>query len=188
MRRMIVQPHPAGAASPVKHEDIARALGRYCLIRLDNGAESFWHNGHYICEADGASAEAGVADIARLAARAGGQSLRHAELPVPDGEWCWSDIAERLARSALTETVRASGIVTGCDTAQGRGVHFCDHPLLSGDNSNLWFPVGSEESWFEAVERILIMNGLAENLVNLTPLREGNYIDWKATWNRRVII
>ncbi len=87
----------AGAQSPVSHEDIARVLGRYCLIRLDNGAESFWHNGHYVCEADGASAEAGVSDIARLAARAGGQSLRHAELPVPDGEWCWSDIAERLA-------------------------------------------------------------------------------------------
>ncbi|MEN4709214.1 hypothetical protein ABEG80_24030, partial [Pantoea agglomerans] len=82
MSSMIMQQHPAGAASPVTHEDIARVLGRYCLIRLDNGAESFWHNGHYICEADGADAEAGVADIARLAARAGGQSLRHAELPV----------------------------------------------------------------------------------------------------------
>ncbi|MGC1086475.1 hypothetical protein [Pantoea agglomerans] len=188
MSSVIVQPQPAGAASPVAPEDIARVLGRYCLIRLDNGAESFWHNGHYICEADGASGEAGVADIARLAARAGGQSLRHAELPVPEGEWCWADIAERLARSTLTEAVRASGIVTGCETAQGRGVHFCDHPLLSGDNSNLWFPVGSGESWFEAIERILIMNGLAENLVKLTPLRDGEYIDWKATWNRRVVI
>lgn len=179
----------ADGMTPVAQEDIVRVLGAYCLIRLDNGAESFWHHGHYVCAADSATGDQCVADVARLAARAGGQSLRHAELPVPDGDWCWNDIVERLARSALTETVRASGIVTGSMTPQGRCVHFCDHPLLSGVNDNLWFPVGHNESWFEAVERILILNGLAENLVNLSPLREGGgYSDWKATWNRRVII
>ena len=188
MNEIIERPLSIAFIAPVQQDDISRVMGKYCLIRLDNGAESFWHNGHYVCEANGAYGDTGVSDIARLTARAGCHSLRCIELPVPDGEWCWGDIAENLARSALSETVRASCIVTGCSTPQGRGVHFCDHPLLSGDNSNLWFPVCSGESWFEAVERILIMNGLAENLVKLTPLREGNYIDWKATWNRRVII
>ena len=174
--------------APVAQEDIVRVLGAYCLISLDNGDESFWHHGHYVCAADGAAGEQSVADVARLAARAGGQSLRHAELPVPDGDWCWNDIVERLARSALTETVRSSCIVTGSVTRQGRCVHFCDHPLLSGVNDNLWFPVGQSESWFEAVERILTLNGLAENLAHLSPLREGEYSDWKATWNRQINI
>ncbi|MCX2195126.1 hypothetical protein LD112_24920 [Pantoea agglomerans] len=35
MSSVIVQPQPTGAASPVAPEDIARVLGRYCLIRLD---------------------------------------------------------------------------------------------------------------------------------------------------------
>lgn len=183
------QQHPTLSTSLVQQDDITRVMGKYCLIRLDNGAESFWHNGHYVCEADGAYGDTGVSDIARLTARAGGHLLRCVDLPVPDDGWCWSDIAENLARSALTETVRASTIVTGCVTAQGRGIHFCNHPLLSGDNSNLWFPIGDKESWFMAVERILVINGLAENLVSLTPLRdEPGYMDWRATYNRKVMI
>lgn len=189
MSQIIEHPHSTAFTSPIQQDDITRVMGKYCLIRLDNGAESFWHNGHYVCEANGAYGETGVSDVARLTARAGGHSLRCIELPVPDGEWCWGDIAETLARSALSETVRASCIVTGCVTAQGRGVHFCNHPLLSGDNSNLWFPIGNNEDWFAAVERILIMNGLAENLTSLSPLRDGpEYTDWKATYNRKVII
>ncbi|MDE8559229.1 hypothetical protein [Pantoea vagans] len=121
MSQIIEHPHSTALTSLIQQDDITRVMGKYCPIRLDNGAESFWHNGHYVCEANGAYGETGVSDIARLTARAGGHSLRCIELPVPDGEWCWGDIAETLARSALSETVRASCIVTGCVTAQGRG-------------------------------------------------------------------
>lgn len=79
-------------------------------------------------------------------------------------------------------------IVTGCVTKQGRAIHFCNHKLLSGSNNNLWFPVDTVDDWFSGIERVLVMNGLAENVVNLTPLIEGSeYFDWKVKYNLRVI-
>lgn len=105
-------------------------------------------------------------------------------------EWCRNDGTEKLDDSNVTEEVRASIVVTGCITSRGgRGIHFCSHPLLSGVNANLWFPVGEGEDWFAAVERVLIMNGQAENLTALEPLRDcKEYTDWKATYNRKIII
>ncbi|OIX90674.1 MULTISPECIES: hypothetical protein [Pantoea] len=83
---------------------------------------------------------------------------------------------------------RNAVVVTTCATSQGKGIHFCNHALLSGINCNLWFPVAEEESWFQAVERILIMNGLAENLVRLEPLSEWvEYSDWRAIFNVKII-
>lgn len=55
------QQHPTLSTSLVQQDDITRVMGKYCLIRLDNGAESFWHNGHYVCEADGAYGDTGAA-------------------------------------------------------------------------------------------------------------------------------
>ncbi len=52
----------------------------------------------------------------------------------------------------------------------------------------MWFPVAKEESWFEAVERVLVMNGLAENLCSLEPLRKGSdYNDWRAIYNAKCV-
>lgn len=180
----------ASALTPVTQADIARVMGAYCFIRLDNGDEAFFHNGHWLDGADAASGEPSVLGLAQRAARAGGKFLRCMELPVPDSaEWCWSDVAEQLARSAVTVGVRMELIVTGCETRQGRGVHFCNDPLLSGINSNLWFPVRPGEDWFAGIERILVMNGVAENVVSLTPLRDNpSCTDWKVICNRKVII
>ncbi|BEO69095.1 hypothetical protein SMQE31_46030 (plasmid) [Serratia marcescens] len=76
-------------------------------------------------------------------------------------------------------------IVTGCETKQGRGVHFCTDPLLSGINSNLWFPLSAEDDCFTGIERILVMNGAAVNVVSITPLNDGlAYRDWKVIYNR----
>lgn len=180
--------------TPVSQADITRVMGAYCFIQLDNGDEAFYHHGHFVTCADAGSKEPSVAGIARQSARAGGMPLKIFELPLPvqsdDEEWCWNDVAETLARSSITESVRASVVVTGCTTKLGgRGIHFASHPILSGINSNLWFPVGEGEKWFVAVERVLIMNGLAENLTSLEPLRDcSEYTDWKATYNRKVII
>ncbi|MGE0968589.1 hypothetical protein ACQFN5_00265 (plasmid) [Klebsiella sp. WOUb02] len=81
--------------------------------------------------------------------------------------------------------VRGEVIVTGSETKQGRGVHFCNHPLLSGINSNLWFPLSAEDDWFTGIERILVMNGVAVNVVSITPLNDGRaYTDWKVIYNR----
>lgn len=68
-----------------------------------------------------------------------------------------------------------------------RGIHFVQHSVLSGSNHNLWFPIGAEESWFTAIERILIMNGIAENVTAITCINEKEeYQDFKIIFNRRV--
>ena len=72
------------ACTPVSQADITRVLGEYCFIRLDNGDEAFFHNGHWLIGADGASGEPSVMGLAQRAARAGCKSLRCVDLPVPD--------------------------------------------------------------------------------------------------------
>lgn len=89
--------------------------------------------------------------------------------------------------AANSDAIRGEVIVTGCETKQGRGVHFCNEPLLSGINSNLWFPLSAGDDWFTGIERILVMNGVAENVVSLTPLNDGlAYRDWRVRYNRRI--
>ena len=56
-------------------------------------------------------------------------------------------------------------------------VHFCCHNLLSGINSNLRFPLiksgeHGNELDFEEVERILEINRVASNIVDITFLRQ----------------
>lgn len=82
---------------------------------------------------------------------------------------------------------RRKVIVTGCVTTHGRGIHFCNNELLSGANHNLWFPLNADDDWFSGIERVLVMNGLAENVVNLTPLGGDGYHDWEVKYNPRVI-
>ncbi|EQC0103626.1 hypothetical protein NGI08_23435 [Klebsiella michiganensis] len=90
--------------------------------------------------------------------------------------------------SATDNGERHEVIVTGCVTKHGRGIHFCNNELLSGANHNLWFPLNSDDDWFSGIERVLVMNGLAENVVNLTPLNDGkDYHDWKVMYNCRII-
>jgi hypothetical protein len=46
--------------------------------------------------------------------------------------------------------------------------------------------LSSEEDWFSGIERVLMMNGLAEMSSNLALLMTGeDYHDWKVTYNRR---
>lgn len=83
---------------------------------------------------------------------------------------------------------RREVIVTGCETKYGRGIHFCNDELLSGTNHNLWFPLSAEDDWFSGIERVLVMNGLAVNVVNLTPLNDGHdYHDWRVKYNCRTV-
>lgn len=69
----------------------------------------------------------------------------------------------------------------------GRGVHFIQHGLLSGNNYNIWFPVAKDESWFVAVERVLMMNGIAENVTSCDPIGGSKDIpDLKIIFNNRI--
>lgn len=93
-----------------------------------------------------------------------------------------SDVATELVAG------RGEVIVSGCETKHGRGIHFCNDELLSGDNHNLWFPLNADDDWFTGIERVLVMNGLAENVVHITPLNDGSgYQDWRVKYNLRVV-
>lgn len=176
--------------SSVTQNDIIRVLGEYTFIRLDNGDEAFFHHGNWITSADASCGEPSVFDLAQSMARAGCKALRFVELPVPDDEdWNWNDVVEKLVNSSLTREVRGELIVTcSGNFRHGRGIHFCCDPLLSGINNNLWFPLDDKESWHTGIERILTMNGIAENVVRLEPLRDGpEYTDFKVIYNRNVI-
>jgi len=173
----------------VTQADITRVLGEYCFIRLDNGDEAFFHNGHWITGADAASHEASIMGLAQRMARAGSKSLRCFDLPVPDdSDWSWDDIVTQLARSAVTRDVRGELTVTCSEnTGYGRGVHVCSDPLLSGINSNLWFPLNPAEDWHAGIERVLTINGVAQNVVRLVPLRDcAECSDFKVIYNRKI--
>lgn len=177
------------APSPVSQNDILRVLAEYTFIRLDNGDEAFFHHGNWIAGADAASREPSVLGLAQSMARAGCKSLRCIEQPVPDnGEWCWDDVVTQLVRASFTRQVRGELIVTASNnTRHGRGVHVCCDPLLSGTNNNLWFPLNPAEDWHAGIERVLTMNGVAENVVRLEPLRGGpEYTDFKVIYNRKI--
>ncbi|KHJ65888.1 hypothetical protein QU24_22205 [Pantoea rodasii] len=175
--------------TPVTQNDIIRVLGEYTFIRLDNGDEAFYHYGNWITGADASCGEPSVLGLAQSMARAGCKSLRCVELPVPDdAEWSWEDVVTQLVRASVTRQVRGELIVTASDhTRHGRGVHVCSDPLLSGANSNLWFPLSADEGWHAGIERVLTMNGVAENVVRLEPLRDGpEYTDFKVIYNRKI--
>ncbi|WP_157032705.1 hypothetical protein [Erwinia typographi] len=83
--------------------------------------------------------------------------------------------------------VTGRGVLTVLEThtSRGRGIHFCNHPLLTGSNYNLWFPLAPEEDVFTTIERILVMNGVAVNLTRISPLLScTEYTDWLVTFNR----
>ncbi|EJU24084.1 hypothetical protein HMPREF1144_0306 [Klebsiella sp. OBRC7] len=48
--------------------------------------------------------------------------------------------------------------------------------------------MNSDDDWFSGIERVLVMNGVAENVVKLSPLNDGkDYHDWKVIYNCRVV-
>ena len=52
----------------------------------------------------------------------------------------------------------------------GRALHFCGHPVLSGENYDLWFPPGEADDLFQAIERLMVTNHLAVNVTRVEKL------------------
>lgn len=160
---------------------VCAALSGVCLLVLDNDEQALFINGDYISEQAETPA---LYDVARLTANAMRLPLKRLELPVPAGEWCWSDITGRLNSEADTLDARASVMVLESALGSARGFHFCAHPVLSGSNSNLWFPLKEGESLHQAVERVMVMNHQAENVARLDPVREHPHGgDWSVVYN-----
>ena len=76
-------------------------------------------------------------------------------------------------------------IVAELDT--GLGFHFCAHPTLSGPSSSLWFPLDDEKALHAAVERVMVMNHVAHNVVRIDPIRKGHkHTDYRVVYNAEI--
>lgn len=76
-------------------------------------------------------------------------------------------------------------IVAELDT--GTGLHFCSHPIMSGANANLWFPLQEGQELFAVVEQLLVMNHVAHNVVRLVPFHKGDrHTDYKVVYNPEI--
>lgn len=92
-----------------------------------------------------------------------------------------------LQQPAGEPAVTGRGVLTVLETRspRGRGLHFCNHALLSGSNYNLWFPLAPEDDVFTVLERILVMNGVAVNLTRISVRAScPEFTDWLVTFNR----
>lgn len=89
-----------------------------------------------------------------------------------------------LKRTELDVIGRDEIIIIVAELDNGKGFHFCMHPLLSGVDSNLWYPLCRDEGLFLSIEKVMVMNHIAKNVVNITPLnKQQNYADYRVIFN-----
>lgn len=80
--------------------------------------------------------------------------------------------------------MREKVIVLFTTLNEGPAFHFCSHRLLSGKESNLWYPLPAEKSLFEAVENVMVENNQAVNVTRIKKLRVvGKCTDYEVTYN-----
>lgn len=94
-----------------------------------------------------------------------------------------------VVQERLVQSVRRKVIILLSELKAGKAFHFVGHALLSGSNSNLWFPLDDEKNLFRAVERVMTMNHLAENVVSIDKIAEypgGG--DWQVTYNAEMTL
>ncbi|PHM37572.1 hypothetical protein Xmau_03788 [Xenorhabdus mauleonii] len=75
-----------------------------------------------------------------------------------------------------------------CKLGYSFGIHFCNNPILSGSNSDLWFPLSNEDSIFRGIERIMVMNHIAQNVTSIKEIRKNgkDSFDYEVIYNREV--
>jgi len=74
--------------------------------------------------------------------------------------------------TANQTNTRAEVTILVCALAFGKGFHFCGIEKLQGNDSDLWFPLPDPARLFDAVERVMQLNGVAHNVVSLDVLTE----------------
>ena len=126
--------------------------------------------------------------IAEAIANAQNTPLQRVYLPQPAlHQWGWDDIPATMV-SAVSSTIQRCSIIVICsELSSGRAIHFCGHPVLTGSCHHIWFSVQDGETWFEAVERVMVMNHQAVNVVRLEPLHTGGeFCDQKVIYNGHI--
>jgi hypothetical protein len=85
------------------------------------------------------------------------------------------------------QTQRAHVVLIVAELDTGLGFHFCNHPTLSGQNSGLWFPLNDEKTLHAAVEKVMVMNHAAHNVVRIEPLSKGDkHADYCVIYNDEI--
>lgn len=126
-----------------------------------------------------------IQDMAESAAQALGVGLRRFFLPLPHpGQWTWADMPQMLQQHAETVMARRELTVICAELNSGRALHFCDHPVLSCVNHDVWFPIGQTENLFQAIERVMVTNHQAVNVTRTEVLsRTERSEDHRVTFN-----
>lgn len=82
-------------------------------------------------------------------------------------------------------SVRKNVVVIFAVLESGASFHFCSHPLLSGKNNELWYPLPHDVSLFNAIENVMIDNNQANNVTRVEELRvNGKSVDYLVTYNQ----
>lgn len=67
---------------------------------------------------------------------------------------------------------------------EGPAFHFCSHRLLSGKDTELWYPLPVEKSLFQAIENVMVENNQAVNVTRIEKIRVvGKCTDYEVTYN-----
>ena len=70
----------------------------------------------------------------------------------------------------------------------GKLIHFCCHDVLSGSNSNIWFPIFDENTLFQEIEKIMINCRVGHNVTLIERIvradkKDGYIEDYRITYN-----
>ena len=85
----------------------------------------------------------------------------------------------------MTKDYRASVTIIVCPVRGNTAIHFCAIHSLQGSDCELWWPVVAGTSLHEAVEAIMVTNGIAINVTRVDKVRmQGRSTDYQVTYNR----
>lgn len=159
-----------------------------CHLILADQSEGLMINDVAVAGCRNGQADIDIRTMAESVATALGCPLRRFYLPVPAlAQWEWADIPQALQQQAETVTVRSELTVLCAELESGRALHFCGHPVLSGINHDVWFPLAQGEDLFSATERVMVMNHQAVNVTRMEPLAQSARCDdYRVTFNVRI--
>jgi hypothetical protein len=101
------------------------------------------------------------------------------------------NIASHLFYRAKTgdNFMRKTTTIIVCKVRGYESFHFTKEPLQTRDDGDcgkreLWFPIHHDQSLFNAVESLLVTNGIAHNVTSINKLRAcGNSVDYEVVYN-----
>lgn len=159
-----------------------------CHLILADQSEGLLINDVAVAGCRNGQADMDIRAMAESVANALSFPLRRFYLPLPQlAQWEWADIPQALQQQVETVVVRSELTVLCSALDGGRALHFCGHPVLSGVNHDVWFPLAQDDDIFQVIERVMVMNHQAVNVTRVEPLTQSARCDdYRVTFNVRV--